>query len=148
MNRLNFVNNQVKLSPATQDETHYIAKKIDEFNAQKVPFTQAEPLIHINYVLKNNSGRVIGGITATLYYWNVLFINILWIDEQFRSHGYGSQLLHLVETEAKKKGCSLASLDTFDFQAKDFYLKHGYEVFGVLDDCPPGHKKYFMKKNL
>ena len=69
--------NQVTLSPATQDETTFIANKIDEFNAQKVPFTQAEPLIHINYVLKDNAGRVIGGITATLYYWNVLFINIL-----------------------------------------------------------------------
>jgi hypothetical protein len=37
-------------------------------------------------------------------------------------------------------------LDTFDFQAKDFYVKHGYEVFGVLEDCPEGHVRYFMKK--
>ena len=42
----------------------------------------------------------------------------------------------------------LIHLDTFDFQAKDFYLKHGYEVFGVLDDCPKGHKRYYMKKVL
>jgi hypothetical protein len=42
----------------------------------------------------------------------------------------------------------LSHLDTFDWQTKEFYLKHGYEVFGVLDDCPPGHKRYYMKKVL
>ncbi len=40
----------------------------------------------------------------------------------------------------------LIHLDTFDFQAKDFYLKHGYDIFGILDECPQKHKRYFMKK--
>lgn len=47
-----------------------------------------------------------------------------------------------------KNGCYLVHLDTFDFQAKDFYLKHGYEIFGVLADCPKEHNRYFMKKNI
>jgi hypothetical protein len=29
-----------------------------------------------------------------------------------------------------------------DFQAKDFYKKNGYEVFGELDNVPDGHKRY------
>jgi hypothetical protein len=33
-------------------------------------------------------------------------------------------------------------------QDKDFYLRHGYEIFGVLDNCPPGHQRYYMKKLL
>lgn len=48
----------------------------------------------------------------------------------------------------KEKGGKLVHLDTFDFQAKDFYLKNGYEVFGVLEDCPKGHKRYYLKKNI
>lgn len=39
-------------------------------------------------------------------------------------------------------------LDTFDFQAKNFYIKQGYEIFGILDNCPEGHKRYYMKKNI
>ncbi|WP_423236642.1 hypothetical protein [Clostridium chromiireducens] len=39
--------------------------------------------------------------------------------------------------------CHLAHL-----QAKDFYLKNGYEVFGELDNVPLGHKRYYMKKIL
>lgn len=42
--------------------------------------------------------------------------------------------------------CKLIHLDTFDFQAKDFYMKHEYEIFGILDDCPIEHKRYYMKK--
>ena len=53
-----------------------------------------------------------------------------------------------VEEIAKERSANLVHLDTFDFQAKDFYLKHGYEVFGVLEDCPKGHKRYYMKKVL
>ena len=58
------------------------------------------------------------------------------------------ELIKKVEEIAKQKGCGLIHLDSFDWQAKDFYLKHGYEVFGILDDCPPGHKRYYMKKIL
>ena len=42
----------------------------------------------------------------------------------------------------------LIHLDTFDFQAKEFYKKQGYVVFGKLDDCPENHCRYFMKKLL
>lgn len=50
--------------------------------------------------------------------------------------------------ELQKFGITPASLDTFDFQAKDFYLKHGYEIFGVLKDCPVGHECYYLSKGL
>ncbi len=75
-------------------------------------------------------------------------IDVLWIKEEFRKDGYGSTLLKEVEKIVKEKGCKLVHLDTFDFQAKDFYLKHGYEIFGVLDNCPCGRKRYYMKKNI
>ena len=45
-------------------------------------------------------------------------------------------------------GAYLSHLDTFDFQAKDFYLKHGYEIFGTLENCPPNHNRYYLKKAL
>ena len=49
-----------------------------------------------------------------------------------RKDDHGSTLLKEVEKIAKEKGCKLVHLDTFDFQAKDFYLKRGYEIFDVL----------------
>lgn len=77
-----------------------------------------------------------------------MYIDVLWIKESFRKEGYGSILLNEIEKIAKEKECKLIHLDTFYFQAKDFYIKHGYEVFDILDDCPSGHKMYYMKKNI
>ena len=60
----------------------------------------------------------------------------------------GEKLLKEVEKIAINQGCELIHLDTFDFQAKDFYLKYGYEIFGVLEDCPEGHCRYYLKKKV
>jgi len=57
-------------------------------------------------------------------------------------------LLQHVEALAKGSGCYLSQLDTFDFQAQDFYLKHDYIVFGVLENAPKGHRRFYMKKDL
>jgi hypothetical protein len=39
-------------------------------------------------------------------------------------------------------------VDTYSFEAKPFYEKLGYEVYGVLEDYPEEHCKYFLKKRL
>ena len=77
---------------------------------------------------------------------------ILWVHQEMQKNvwiytGYVYEdLLKEIENIAIEKGCHLIHLDTFDFQAKDFYIKHGYEVFGVLDECPKKHKRYYLKK--
>lgn len=140
--------NKLIITPAHTQDIDFIDQKIVEFNNSKAPFTQDPAFINFNYVIKDEHDTIIGGITAASYCWKILYINVLWVDEQYRKHGYGSQLLAKVEQEARNIGCTLAHLDTFDFQAKDFYLKHGYEIFGELEDCPPGHTKYFMSKKF
>ena len=91
---------------------------------------------------------MIAGINSLMYCWGMLYVDVLVVEENHRGGQLGSLLLSKVEAEAKAIGASLSHLDTFDFQAKDFYLKQGYEIFGVLEDCPPGHKRYYMKKVL
>ena len=66
-------------------------------------------------------------------------------NKAIANHSY---MLGEIEKSAKDKGCYLIHLDTFDFQAKEFYENHGYEMFGVLDNCPAGHCRYYLKKKL
>jgi GNAT superfamily N-acetyltransferase len=66
----------------------------------------------------------------------VLWVNSLWVDESYRSMDFGSKLLRFVEKKAASIGATLVHLDTYGWQGKDFYLKQGYEIFGVLDNCP------------
>jgi GNAT superfamily N-acetyltransferase len=76
-----------------------------------------------------------------------MHVGILFVDSAYRGMGHGKHLLQSTEIEAKELGGYMSHLDTFDFQAKDFYERLGYEVFGVLD-YPPGHHRYFLKKRL
>lgn len=39
-------------------------------------------------------------------------------------------------------------LETFSFQAPEFYRKLGYQAFGVIDGYADGHQKIFMQKEL
>jgi GNAT superfamily N-acetyltransferase len=128
------------------------AQKLDDalnrFNDAAIPFTQAKPFVRLCFGVRREDGSVDAGINALLYAWGILYIDAFWVDEPLRHRGLGTQLLKKVETEAKKLGCTLSHLDTFDFQARDFYERNGYELFGTLDDCPPGHKRYYLKKSL
>lgn len=136
-----------KIISATQEEATFIDDKLGEFNRNQVPATQEPTLILKNYIIKEK-GQIIAGIKADIYHWGILYIEVLFVEESHRHKGLGSTLLQKVEQEAKEMGANLAHTDTFDFQALDFYLKHGYEVFGVLEDCPKDHKRYYLKKKL
>ena len=132
---------------STSVEKDFIYSAIVNNNLEQVAPTQKNHRIPFNYCFKNNE-IVIAGINAEMYFWNILHISILFVDKDYRHNKLGSYLLKKVESEAKQMGATLVHLDTFDFQAKDFYLKHGYEIFGILEDCPPGHKRYYLKKTL
>ena len=129
-----------------EEESELIVEKIVEYNLSKVPIIQESSFIWINRVIVDTYGDIIAGINSKMYCWNCLYIDVLWVKEEYRKEGLGSKILNEIEKVAKDKGCYLIHLDTFDFQAKDFYLKHGYDIFGILDECPQRHKRYFMKK--
>ena len=133
---------------SSEKETQFVDDKIVAFNRSHAPFTQDNDFVSLNFHNKDESGVVIAGINSLMYCWGMLYIDVLFVEETHRGKQLGSLLLNKAETEAKLMGGSLSHLDTFDWQAKDFYLKQGYEVFGVLEDCPAKHKRYYMKKTL
>ena len=86
-------------------------------------------------LLKDADGAIAGGLWGRSYYhW--LFIDLLFVPETARGQGSGATLLRLAEDAARSRGCCGAWLDTFSFQAPDFYPRHGYKPFGRIDDLP------------
>jgi GNAT superfamily N-acetyltransferase len=81
-------------------------------------------------------------------YWGWFYLDLLWVKDELRGRGYGHRLLTLAEQEARQRGAKNVYLDTFSFQAPNFYKQHGYQVFGELEDFPPGHQRYFLTKQL
>ncbi|MBE0343305.1 GNAT family N-acetyltransferase [Paenibacillus sp. 28ISP30-2] len=136
-----------QMSPSSKDEARFVRNKLIEFNAKHIPEDIRTRYEEINLTLKNDDGQVIGGLLSVLC-WNWVEVDILWVDQSYRGKGYGSQLLGEIEQIAKDKKCTFIQLNTFTFQAPDFYEKHGYEVIGVIDDAPRGFKHYYYKKNI
>jgi GNAT superfamily N-acetyltransferase len=132
----NDIDKEYVIEESTREGYRTVDDGIVEYNATKVPFTQEPHFMPLNRVIRNLNGEIVAGINSVLYCWKCLYVDVLWVKDGYRKCGYGSILLKEVESIAKEKGCKLVHLDTFDFQAKDFYIKQGYEVFGVLEDCP------------
>lgn len=104
----------------------------------------SEPLA----VLVRDAGRAaVGGLPGgTGRGW--LFVRMLWLPEAIRGSGLDSRVIEAAEAEAARRGCAHAHVDTFSFQAPGFYRRHGYEVFGALDDYLAGHRRLFLRKRL
>ena len=98
-------------------------------------------------VLARQQHEVIGGLWGEVF-WSWLKVELLWVREVERGRGLGRQILREAESEARKDGAVNAFLDTFSFQALNFYEKEGYEIFGELPDFPLGHTRYFLRKHL
>lgn len=77
-----------------------------------------------------------------------LFVELLYVPEDLRRSGYGRQIMQLAEDEARARGCIGIHLDTLSFQARGFYEKLGFDVFGTLEDFPPGHSRFYLHKRL
>lgn len=132
------------------DEAEFISDKLLEFNLSKMSpnWEQEEDFYWITKKIEDDGGNIVAGYIGFANCWREAFLDNIWVDERYRNKGLGSSLIEDFEKEAEEKGCTLIHLDTFDWQAKDFYIKHGYQVFGTCDDCPKGHKRFYLVKYL
>ncbi len=76
------------------------------------------------------------------------FVKYLAVPDEYRGQGLGSRLLAEAEAIARARGYIGIWLDTFEFQARPFYEKLGYSVFGKLEGAPNAIPRYFLKKRF
>lgn len=105
----------------------------------------SEELVHV--FLRDAGGEVVGGLLGHIR-WRWLYIAKLWIADEYRGGGHGRALMVAAEAHARARGCIGAYLDTFEYQARPFYEKLGYELFGTLDGYPPGYRQFHLSKSL
>jgi ribosomal protein S18 acetylase RimI-like enzyme len=117
----------------------YVSEHIGELRKKN-------PGIRINLIVKNGEGQVIGGLNGASIL-KALYIDQLWVDEQYRGQGYGKELMMVAERIARKDACISSLAMVYSFQSPEFFQKLGYEIFGVSDGYPkPIKEYYFIKK--
>lgn len=128
----------------TPEEIAASSAGLRHYNTEFAGPRDARPLV---LVVRADDGRVVGGLWGdTSRRW--LFVELLGLPAELRAARLGSRLMDMAEQEALRRGCIAAHLDTFSFQARPFYEKRGYHVFGQIDDYPTGHARYFLSKRL
>jgi ribosomal protein S18 acetylase RimI-like enzyme len=74
---------------------------------------------------------------------------LAWVDEKYRKQGLGTTMMNLLIDDCAAD-CTVITLDTFEWQAKEFYENFGFKV--VATEKSPAHRpgitKYYMEKNL
>jgi len=102
--------------------------------------------IDLQYVALDNE-QFVGGIYGN-FQFEYLFINILFVNKKYRGKRIASKLMHMIESEAVKRGVTNIYLTTFEFQAANFYKKRGYEVVMTVEDFPKGFAEYTLYKKM
>ena len=139
---------EVSLNPE-KDDLRIIHQGIKQYNKKEVlnlPIDADD--LEFAVFARDDANKIIGGIRATAS-WNWLHIELLWVEIRFRQRGIGKKLVQKAEAFAIEHGFQYVRVETTSFQAKPFYEKLGYQVFGVLENSPSeGYTDYFMKKRL
>lgn len=135
----------VSVAPAVSPDGHAaILSGLIGYNVERAgPGRHAPVAVYV----AGPDGEIVGGLEGrTSYGW--LIIELVFLPEACRGHRVGSRVLRRAEEEAVGRGCRGARLDTASFQARGFYEKQGYAVFGELDLGFDDHRLFFMRKHL
>jgi len=129
---------------ASEDDQRAIRKGVSAFGDQHTAPRNWRP---VNLVLRTEDGQVIGGLLGSTV-WDWLQIDVLWVAEAERGRGHGRALVERAEQIARERGCFNAIVDTFDFEARGFYERMGYQVYGELPGFPRGHSHLHLAKRF
>ena len=134
----------IRVEPTYGAAKKFIAAGLEDFNRKHM--NAGTPKSFAVTAVDNGIAR--GGVMAEgVGEW--MYLTLLWVEEEFRRRGFGTSLLRKAELEAKERGAKGILVDTYSFQAPDFYRKHGYSAYGQIADFPrTGMVWYRFKKAL
>ena len=99
---------------------------LDGLNANSKEKRDLDPIDLFGFYVKDGN-KIIGGIQGIVMYGSV-WIQLLWLSKNIRNKGYGKKMMQEVENFTKEKKCKMILVETFDFEALDFYKKLGFKV--------------------
>jgi len=134
---------RVRVESALGPARREVHKQLRAFNKQATGKIDYRPLA----ITLREGDEIVGALTGETY-WGWLFIDALWVSEKLRGKNMGKSLVDKAESEARKRGVRNVYLNSFSFQAPDFYRKLGYREFGKLADFPKGHTRHWLMKAL
>ena len=94
------------------------------------------------------NGKLIAGLDACITAFKILYVSTVFVDEEYRRKGIGTELIREMEKRAAAMGINTIRLDTFNWQGKEFYEALGYKSAGHYDNDEDGYSEYFFLKRI
>lgn len=133
------------VSDNSEETAQAIERGLNAYNRKTVDVNlESKP---VNVAVRDSVGKVCGGIVARVNA-DALYVSLVWLEDHLRGTGQGRRMMQKVEDEGRKLGARIAWLNTLSFQARPFYEKLGYRLFGEMPVDGGRHKRYFMQKDL
>jgi GNAT superfamily N-acetyltransferase len=117
---------------------------LSAYNEAQASYVDARPLA---VLVTDAGGAVVGGLVGRTTL-GLLFVDLFFLPQAARGHGLGAKVMAMAEDEARRRGCTAATLYTITFQAPEFYARHGYRELGRVECAPPGATRICMAKTL
>lgn len=92
-------------------------------------------------------GIVIAGVVAESVS-DTIEVSYLYVEERNRKKGLGRRLLSALEENGRKTGMKRILLNTYSFQAPEFYKKCGFEQIAEIDPCFGNHAQFYFSKTI
>ena len=134
----------IESEKVTEEEKEHILQELLKYNLANL---EDKLVKDIGLFVEDEEGNRVAGLIGDTH-GNWLEIEYLWVSEKLRGQHIGTDLMHKVEDIAKNRGCKYVFLNTFSFQAPDFYVKLGYKEEFVLNHYPLSGKRYYFTKEL
>jgi Acetyltransferase (GNAT) family. len=118
---------KIKIVKDNEDFEKELGLNLHNFNRQKCEYISKNSSDeHCSKEVINlavyNENTLIGGASGYIKYcW--YYLDLLWINENYRKQKMGTQLINEIEIISRKRNCIGIRTETWDFQAKGFYEK-------------------------
>lgn len=101
----------------------------------------------LGFVAVDAEGAELGALAG--YTWaGMAEIRQLFVREEARGQGVGRALVDAAVAEAGARGCQVAWVMSYTFQAPGLYERCGFRRFATLDGWPPGHAHVVLRRDL
>lgn len=129
--------------PAKDDRVSSINDGLNDYNEDYIPDDlKAE---HFAFIVEDEKGNFLGGAKCKIF---ARWMHIVWLYSTQEVAGTGTTLMERIEEHANKERCIGITLDTFEFQAPEFYKRFGFVECGHIPNYIDQYRNIYMYKRL
>ncbi len=129
---------------AADSDLQTVDRGLHAFNVGAARLDDVRPVV---VVVKVDGADLVGG-TVGRTWGECCELQQIWVAEGYRGRGLGRELMSRFEEAAAARGCTVVFLETFSFQAPEFYARLGYATAWELSGFPEGISKLLLQKSL